>query len=72
METENMKLLDSQTGKYLELGKDWFYGGKIIDIITVLPPKPYSITIPDDCIETENGYIAKNGSHGCNAIPLTA
>jgi len=26
----NMKLLDSQTGKYLELGKDWLYGGKDI------------------------------------------
>ena len=23
----NMKLLDLQTGKYLELGKDWLYGG---------------------------------------------
>ena len=27
MKTENMKLLDLQTGKYLELGKDFYYGG---------------------------------------------
>jgi hypothetical protein len=26
----NMKLLDSQTGKYLELGEDWLYGGEDI------------------------------------------
>ena len=25
-----MKLLDLQTGKYLELGKDWLYGGEDI------------------------------------------
>ena len=27
MKPENMKLLDLQTGKYLELGKDFYYGG---------------------------------------------
>ena len=27
MKTENMKLLDLQTGKYLELGNDFYYGG---------------------------------------------
>jgi len=32
MKTENMKLLDLQTGKYLELGKDWLYGGEIIEV----------------------------------------
>lgn len=30
MNTENTKLLDLQTGKYLELGKDWGYFGKFI------------------------------------------
>lgn len=28
-----MKLLDLQTGKYLELGRDWVYGGKDIYVI---------------------------------------
>ena len=28
-----MKLLDLETGKYLELGKDWLYGGNAIHII---------------------------------------
>lgn len=32
MKTENMKLLDLQTGKYLELEKDFYYGGKSIII----------------------------------------
>ena len=27
-----MKLLDLQTGKYLELGNDWWYGGNHIDV----------------------------------------
>jgi hypothetical protein len=31
---QNMKLLDLQTGKYLELGKDWLYGGEYIVINT--------------------------------------
>jgi hypothetical protein len=30
----NMKLLDSQTGKYLELGKDWLYGGECVHLFT--------------------------------------
>ena len=30
MKTENVKLLDLQTGKYLELGKDFEYGGSYI------------------------------------------
>jgi len=30
MQAENMKLLDLQTGKYLELGKDWGYFGEFI------------------------------------------
>ena len=30
MKIESMKLLDLQTGKYLELRKDWLYGGKYI------------------------------------------
>lgn len=30
MTTQNMKLLDLQTGKYLELGKEWVYGGEHI------------------------------------------
>ena len=34
MKTENMKLLDLQTGKYLELGKDWLYGGKWIILMS--------------------------------------
>jgi len=33
MKEENMKLLDLQTGKYLELGKDWLYGGVSIYIV---------------------------------------
>ena len=33
MKAENMKLLDLQTGKYLELGNDWLYGGDHISII---------------------------------------
>ena len=32
MQAENMKLLDLQTGKYLELGKEWLYGGNRIII----------------------------------------
>ena len=32
MKAENMKLLDLQTGKYLELGKEWLYGGNRIII----------------------------------------
>jgi hypothetical protein len=27
---QNMKLLDLETGKYLELGEDWLYGGEYI------------------------------------------
>jgi hypothetical protein len=34
MKTENMKLLDLQTGKYLELGKEWLYGGKWIILMS--------------------------------------
>lgn len=30
MTTQNMKLLDLQTGKYLKLGKDFYYGGDSI------------------------------------------
>ena len=33
MKTENMKLLDLQTGKYLELGKDWHYCGNRIYLV---------------------------------------
>ena len=41
MKTENMKLLDLQTDKYLELGeKGFFYGGKII---TCPPTKSFDI-----------------------------
>lgn len=29
---QNMKLLDLQTGKYLELGKDFWFGGDCIAI----------------------------------------
>ena len=37
MKIQNMKLLDLQTGKYLELGKDFYYGGDSIII------EPYNI-----------------------------
>lgn len=41
MKTENMKLLDLQTGKYLELGeRGFFYGGKTI---TYPPTKSFGI-----------------------------
>ena len=30
MKTQNMKLLDLETGKYLELRKDFYYGGEAI------------------------------------------
>lgn len=41
METQNMELLDLQTGKYLELGeKGFFYGGKTI---TCPPTKSFDI-----------------------------
>jgi len=33
MKAENMKLLDLQTGKYFELGKDWFCGGDRIYLV---------------------------------------
>jgi len=33
MKPENMKLLDLQTGKYLELDNDWLYGGECIYVI---------------------------------------
>ena len=33
MKTENMKLLDLQTGKCPELGKDWLYGGDSVYLI---------------------------------------
>jgi hypothetical protein len=33
MKIENMKLLDLQTGKYLELGKDWHYCGNRIYLV---------------------------------------
>jgi len=37
MKTENMKLLDLQTGKYLELGEEgFFYGGKCIILMDTL------------------------------------
>jgi hypothetical protein len=41
MKTQNMKLLDLQTGEYLELGKEgFFYGGKTI---TCPPTKSFDI-----------------------------
>lgn len=33
MKTENMKLLDLQTGKYLEFGRNFLYGGNYITLI---------------------------------------
>jgi len=36
MKTENMKLLDLKTGKYLELGKDWHYCGNRIYLVRYL------------------------------------
>lgn len=29
---QNLKLLDLETGQFLELGKDWLYGGEYINI----------------------------------------
>jgi hypothetical protein len=71
MKTENMKLLDLQTGKYLELGKDWLYGGECIYVI----PTHCFVFIKSDQIiklyyddeveeiqcEIPNEYKSKNG-----------
>ena len=62
MKTENMKLLDLQIGKYLELGeKGFFYGGKTI---TCPPTKSFDIQNVGDMIlhiyaDTEKDYDIK-------------
>ena len=62
MKTENMKLLDLQTGKYLELGEEgFFYGGKTI---TCPPTKSFDIQNVGDMIlhiyvDTEKNYDIK-------------
>ena len=45
---QNIKLLDLQTGKYLELGQDWLYGGEYIRML-----KYDNRYIPDDHIISE-------------------
>ena len=62
MTTQNMKLLDLQTGKYLELGeKGFFYGGKTI---TCRPTKSFDIQNVGDMTlhiyaDTEKDYDIK-------------
>ena len=45
---QNMKLLDLQTGKYLELGKDFYYGG---DTITCPPVKSFITKGTGQCLD---------------------
>ena len=55
-----MKLLDLQTGKYLELGKDWWYGGDALlfnkDIVDFVQNKVRGYE-PNDC---ESDYYIEN------------
>jgi hypothetical protein len=62
MNTQNMKLLDLETGEYLKLGKEgFFYGGKTI---TCPPTKSFDIQNVEDMIlhiyaDTEKDYDIK-------------
>ena len=47
MQTENMKLLGLQTGKYLELGKDFYYGGDSVYLIERL----------EGCLKSHNKWL---------------
>ncbi len=47
MTTQNMKLLDLQTGKYLKLGKDFYYGGDSIYLIERL----------EQCLKSHNKWL---------------
>jgi hypothetical protein len=52
MKAENMKLPDLQTGKYLELGKDWLYGGEYIVTMSCIEDKYYN----ECCFLTDSGW----------------
>ena len=47
MNTQNMKLLDLETGKYLELGKDFYYGGDSVYLIERL----------EGCLKSHNKWL---------------
>lgn len=48
MKTENMKLLDLQTGKYLQLDKDFWFGGNVIILFENLKRSTNTYSLLDE------------------------